>query len=129
MAQVCNQEFFRAGEVSWNKGALINIILSTAYERKAPQGKILEFFLLDALKVTFEMRHLTHSWTKSGHFFLKSGRVFSIFKKGWRGFAPSLTFPMCAPVAEPALTYFRIKRLFIISFSAAKTSLTLSLKT
>ena len=41
-----NEEFFRAGEVSGNKGHLINIS-SPTYERKAPQGRILEFFLLD----------------------------------------------------------------------------------
>ena len=38
-----NQEYFRAGEVSWNKGTLIKI-LSIKHQRKVSQGKILEFF-------------------------------------------------------------------------------------
>ena len=45
----CNLEFFRAGEVFWNKGTSINIS-STAHERKDPYGKIFEFLLLDTLK-------------------------------------------------------------------------------
>ena len=39
--------------------------------RKAPQGKILEFFLLDTLKTTFWMANLTKRWTQSGNFFPK----------------------------------------------------------
>ena len=35
----------RIGEISWNEGTLINI-LSTTHQRKAPQGKILDFFSL-----------------------------------------------------------------------------------
>ena len=38
-----NQEFLRAGKVSWNEGTSINIS-STAHKRKAPQGNMLEFF-------------------------------------------------------------------------------------
>ena len=39
------QKFFRAGEVSW---------------KKAPQRKILNFFLLDTLKTAFSIKNLTH---------------------------------------------------------------------
>ena len=50
--QTRNQEFLRAGEVSENKGTLINIS-SARYERKAPQGQISEIFFLDILKTAF----------------------------------------------------------------------------
>ena len=42
----------------------------------------LEFFLINALKIEFQMRHLTHRWTQSGYFFLKSGQFRLILKKG-----------------------------------------------
>lgn len=45
-----NQEFFGAGQISWNLGTL-TIILSTTHDRKASQGKIPKVFLLDALKI------------------------------------------------------------------------------
>ena len=45
----CNWEFFREGEVFWNKGTSVSIS-STAHERKAQYGKIFEFLLLDTLK-------------------------------------------------------------------------------
>ena len=47
-------DIFRAreGGVLWNQGASI-IMLSKTPEKEAPQGNILEFFLLDALKTTF----------------------------------------------------------------------------
>ena len=38
-----HNQFFRAGEVSWDKGTLISIS-STTNERKALQGKLSEFF-------------------------------------------------------------------------------------
>ena len=59
-------------------GTSINI-LSTTHQRKAQQGKMSEFFLRDTLKIAFQMRHITHRWTQSGYFFLKSGHFFSIF--------------------------------------------------
>ena len=51
--QARNQNFFRAGEVSWDEGTFINILLKTP-EKKAPQGQIWEFFLLDTLQTTLE---------------------------------------------------------------------------
>ena len=60
--QASSQQFFRAGEVSWNKGSLINIS-STIHERntethekkhtKEIQRKISEYFLLDTIKKPF----------------------------------------------------------------------------
>ena len=47
-----NQKFFRAGKVSWNYGIPINIS-SKIPEKKAPQEKIVKFFLFDTLKNTF----------------------------------------------------------------------------
>ena len=46
-AQDWNQAFFRAGEVLWNQGTLINI-LSKKQKKKGPTGKSWDFFL-DAL--------------------------------------------------------------------------------
>ena len=44
--------YFRAGQVSWNKGTSIQVS-STAHERQVPRGKISEFVLLDTLKTVF----------------------------------------------------------------------------
>ena len=57
-------------------------ISSKTPEKEAPQGNVLEFFLLDVLKATFWMENLTRP------FFQKLGHFFSIFKKG-RGGLPS----------------------------------------
>ena len=50
--QARNKKFFRAEVVLWNLGTLKNISSKTQ-EKKAPQGKILEFFSLDTFKTTF----------------------------------------------------------------------------
>ena len=55
--QAPNQKFFRAGEVLWNQGSSI-YFSSKTQEKKAPQGKMLELFLLDTLKTTFGMEGL-----------------------------------------------------------------------
>ena len=47
--QTRNQEFFWAGEVSWNRAILINVLHIT-YKRRALQGKICWFFLQDTFK-------------------------------------------------------------------------------
>ena len=52
MTQARNQKFFRAGEMSWNQGTLINILLK-GQEKKTPLGKIWDFFLRDTGKNTF----------------------------------------------------------------------------
>ena len=44
-AQGCNQNFFRAGEVSWNQGTLINI----STKEKRPRMEKLGVFLLNTL--------------------------------------------------------------------------------
>ena len=49
--------------------------------KKAPQRKILEFFLLDTVKTTFQMKDLIQKWTQSGFFSPKIRALFSIFKK------------------------------------------------
>ena len=50
--QACNQEFFIAGEVSWNEDTSINVSCVT-HKRKALQRKFFVFFLQDAPKITF----------------------------------------------------------------------------
>lgn len=52
--QAYNQEFFKAVEVSWNEGTSI-IILPTKHQKKTPQGNLLRFFFLDALRIAFQM--------------------------------------------------------------------------
>ena len=79
MLQVCNQEFFRAGEFSRNQGTSKNIS-STTHERKALQGKNVFFFLLETLKTTFKIRAL-----------------FAIFEKG-QGRPPPLPTSSYVPV-------------------------------
>ena len=99
--QARNQEFFRAGEFSRNQGTSINIS-STTYEKKAPQGKNMFFFLLETLKTIFKMRNLT---TQDGHnhgiFFQNYGTFFQFLKKG-RGelppFPPSSYVPAMATI-------------------------------
>ena len=103
--QVCNQESFRAGEVSWNEGTSISI-LSTTHQRKAPQGKILAFFLLDTLKTGFQTRRLTRAWTHK--IFSKIRPLFFRFsERRRRGITPH-TAPlpsMCVPAYSSKIFY------------------------
>ena len=94
--QALRKRFFRAGEVSWNKGISINISLKTDKERKASWGNILGFFLLDAPKITFWMEHLILRWALSRPFFQKLGTFFDLQK--WAG-ETSPTLPSCAPMS------------------------------
>ena len=48
IVHVRNREFVRTEEFSWKNGTLINISF-TAQKRKAKQGKIFGFFLLEKL--------------------------------------------------------------------------------
>ena len=50
--QVRNQEFFRAGEFSWNQGTLINIQLQHKKE-KSRSKKITDLFAWKLLKIAF----------------------------------------------------------------------------
>ena len=52
------RNFFCAGEILYKKGISINIS-STAHNRKKPQGKASDFYLLDALKIEFKTENLT----------------------------------------------------------------------
>ena len=64
--------------------------------KKAPKGKILEFFLLDVLKVTLWVVNLPKDGQHQGIFFPKSGHFFWFSKKGRGGLL--LSPPSCAPV-------------------------------
>ena len=57
--------------------------MSKTHERKTSLGKILEFFLQDALKTTFRIKNLTQRWTESGLF--SKGTFFDFLKKDWGG--------------------------------------------
>ena len=50
--------FLVSFQVSWIKGTLIKI--SSAARKKGLRGKSSQFFLLDTLKIAFQMRNLTH---------------------------------------------------------------------
>ena len=63
---------------------------------KVPQGKILEFFSQDTLKIIFRMEKLAQRWTKSGPFFPKFRALFSIFKKQHER-PPPFPLPNSAP--------------------------------
>ena len=52
-----NEKCFKAGEVLWDYGTIINILLKTT-QKKAPQGKMWKFFLLDTFKTKFWMENL-----------------------------------------------------------------------
>ena len=94
--QALRKRFFRAGEVSWNKGTSINISLKTDKKRKSSWGNISGFFLLDAPKITFWMEHLILRWALSRPFLQKLGTFFDLQK--WVG-ETSPTFPSCAPMS------------------------------
>ena len=66
--------------------------------KKALQGNILEFFLLDTLKITFWTENVTQRWIQSGPFFSEIRTFLKIFKKGHGGPSPFLLFPSWTPV-------------------------------
>ena len=74
-----NQTFFGVEEGDRNKGTSINIS-STTHERKAPQRKISDFFLLLSSSIINE-KFISYMITIEA-LFLKSG-TFLIVKKGW----------------------------------------------
>ena len=60
-------------------------ILPTATEKEAPQGNILEFFLLGALKTTFRIENLKPKMDTIRTFLSKIKALFPIVKKGRGG--------------------------------------------
>ena len=76
--QARNQEFFRAGEFSWNYGTSINI-LSATHEKNPCLGKILFFFSWELLRV-HEKCNPQMAIIRA--FFPKIGALFPIFEKG-----------------------------------------------
>ena len=45
-------------------------------------GRISDFFLLNALKAVLKIKNVSHQWRRSVHFFPKSLHFFSFLKKG-----------------------------------------------
>ena len=74
-----NQEFFRAGELSWNQDTFIKNQLQHKKE-KPRREKITDFLAWKLLKIAFYMRN-------SGHFSPNQGTFFQFSKKG-RGDLP-----------------------------------------
>ena len=85
MEQVHNQEFARAGEISQNQGALINMS-STTQERKVLQGKPKTFPL-----------------------FPKSGNFFPVFEKGQRQRPHLLLIKNCRILMLTKFTILKLK--------------------
>ena len=70
-----NTDFFSAGKISKNKGTSVNIFSATN-ERKDPQGKNLDLFLLQTVKIAFfRMTNLTQGYTKSGNILKNQGSL------------------------------------------------------
>ena len=81
-----NQEFFSAGEVSWNKNNSINIS-STIQERKVPLRKISEYFLL-LNRILNEKYNLSMN-TIEAFFFQNQDTFFEFSKNGRKNSHPS----------------------------------------
>ena len=119
--QARKQNITRAVEVSWNEGTFIYNTPKTTL-----LGNILEFHLLDALKVAFQTRNLTHRWTQSGYFFLK-WRYFFLFSKKI-GASPYLPTPLpliclpgilksCLPVLAPQTWFIKLYEIVWLKLS------------
>ena len=65
-------------------------------QKEAPQGSILELFLLDILNTTFLMENLIQWWTQSRRFIPNSGYSFRFSKRTREG---SPLLPNCVPVS------------------------------
>ena len=78
--QARNQKFFRAGEISWNQGTLINLLLKKKQGKKALQGKTWELLFLDTLKNYTFKRKFNAKMDKIRTSFSKTRTLFSIFK-------------------------------------------------
>ena len=78
--QVRNQEFFRAGQFSWNMSTLINIYLQ--HENERPCRKEIVFLEWKLLQILFWIRNFTQRWSQLGHFSSKQERppLFTLHK-------------------------------------------------
>ena len=75
----CNQEFFRAGELSWNQGTSIHL---QQEKQRAHREKNICFFILETLKNFILNEKCYPQMTKIWAFFLQIRAHFTIFKKG-----------------------------------------------
>ena len=95
--------------------------------KKAPQGKILEVFLLVTLKTRFSMEDSSQGWTQLGPFFPKSGYFFRI------PHPPSPPAPLsCGPVYQYLFRISSLKRVDLTktvnSFPSVKYSISIPLE-
>ena len=65
----------------WEYCTLKNISSKTQ-GKEAPQGNVLEFFILNTLKTTSWIKNSTQWWIQSGLFFPNSGHFFRFSKRG-----------------------------------------------
>ena len=93
-----NQEFFRAGEFSWNKGTSINIDLQHKIE-KPRMVKICGLFAWKLLKIAFLMKNLPIYDHSQGIFFPLIRTHFPFFEKG-QGRPPPAPPSSYAPVRD-----------------------------
>lgn len=123
--QGCNQWFFRAGKVFWNKGTSVNIS-STTHKRKPPQGKISQFLFLRTLKAAL-MKNLTQHIQV---FFSKTRPIFFLkFQKGKEDLLPHSPTPLylCSCSLYPSTKLAKLNFIKIhIGFNCFTSSLTSS---
>ena len=113
---VCNQEFFRAWESSWNQGTSIKIHLQHKKE-KPRREKISGFFAWKLLKIAFEMNTLSIDDHNQSIFFHKLWHFFPIFEKGQR--RPPLLPP--SSYAPNVLTMGQLTGYFLLTLKSIIT--------
>ena len=87
LRQARNQEFFRARELFWNQGVLVNIHLQ--HEKKGPAEKKYPFFCLETLKSLILNEKFYPQMTTVRAFFLYIRAFFPISKKSRGDLLPS----------------------------------------
>ena len=65
----------------WESGDLDKHFIHNTSRKDLLREDFGVFFFLDALKIAFQMRYLTHRWTQLGYSFQKSGNFFIIKRR------------------------------------------------
>ena len=89
--QASNQEFFRAGEFSWNQDTSINIHLQHKKE-KPRREKISGFFAWKLLEIAFQLKALPLGDHNQGISFHKLGHFSPIFERPPPRLPPLVTY-------------------------------------
>ena len=95
--QARNQKLFRAREVLWSQGTVINFS-STTQEKKPCRAKFWTFFPQILLKLHFKWKIEPNYGHKQGLFFQNQGAFFRFSKKRRGGLPPSPS--SCTPTTQ-----------------------------